>query len=204
MRYWGSLGAALLLLGCALFASTNCQTLFNGTDCRDRLDEQEDVCSRYALVGECNDTTGACDCSLYNNTGSLTDCFYLDSTDNLCRVRKCWRFSNSSGECREDGKRRTVALVLSIFLINFGAANFYVERYELAVPQIILGLLLCFFQCGSCAVARKRDDDTSKLCIFCCSVNSFLSLLFFAWWLADLIQFATNSREDGDGCPLVT
>ena len=201
MKHLGNLGAVLLLFWCALFAGAGCQTVSNETDCREREDE---LCSSYALAGECNETTGFCDCGFYNSTGSLTDCFYRDNSTNFCRVRKCWRFSNSSGECRRDGKRRTVALLLSIFLINFGAANFYIERYELAVPQIILGLLLCFFQFGSCAVARKRDDDTSKLCIFCCSVNSFLSLLFFAWWLADLIVFSINSRDDGDGCPLLT
>ena len=197
-----------LLVGFVIFTSTCSELPPNGTDCGARRHDQEDGCSRYALVGECNSTTGICNCDVYtadsNGTTESLECFYYDPSTNFCQLRNCWHFSNSSGECRRDTRRRVVALLLSIFLINFGAANFYIERYDLAVPQIILGLLLCFFQCASCAVARKRDDDTSALCIFCCSVNSFVSLLFFAWWLADLIIFALNSRDDGDGCPLST
>ena len=104
--------------------------------------------------------------------------------------------------CRKGTKSRTVAILLSVFLINFGAANFYIERYELAIPQIILGLFLCFFQFGSCAIAASRDDDTSKPCIICCSINSLISLLFLAWWIADLVIFVTNDRTSRDGCPL--
>ena len=205
MSRWIGLELALLV-GFVLVTTTSCERPPNGTDCRERQDE---TCSGYAGVGECNATSGFCNCNAndaYVNGTENFECFYYKSSTNFCQLRNCWRFSagNSSGECRQDLRRRTVALLLSIFLINFGAANFYIERYDLAVPQIILGLLLCFFQCGSCAVVRKRDDDTSPLCIFCCSVNSFLSLLFFAWWLADLIIFARNSRDDGDGCPLST
>lgn len=195
-----SLGLALLLgYVFILISRTSCQLEPNATDCR----EMEDLCSDYVLVGECNQTNGECTCDTYNITRDI-DCFYYDAPDNFCRVRDCWHFSNSSGECSEGPRERIVALLLSIFLINFGAANFYIERFDLAVPQIILGLMLCFFQFGSCAVASRRDDDTSKICIFCCSVNSFLSILFFSWWLADLIIFAMNSRDDGDGCPLIT
>ena len=188
-----------LLVGYVFISGTSCQSGHNAPSCQDR----DGRCSDYALVGQCNQSNGSCSCDTYNATQEI-DCFYLNASENVCLLRDCWHFSNSSGECREGSYERITALLLSIFLINFGAANFYIERYDLAVPQIILGLLLCFFQCGSCAVASKRDDDTSKLCVFCCSVNSFLSVFFFVWWLADLIIFATNTREDGDGCPLRT
>ena len=154
-------------------------------------------------VGTCDELTGVCSC----NTTSLNttiDCFVLNNETNFCDRLRCFEYFGSDGECREGSKNRLTALLLSIFLINFGAANFYIERYELAVPQIILGLFLCVFQVGSCAAAGKRDGDTSIPCIICCSINSFLSLLFLAWWLADLIIFATNTRNDGDDCPLYT
>lgn len=192
MEYSVGLGVTLLFV----LVSSGCATVSNSTDCRDY------GCSTFALVGECNQTSGICSCDTYNTTERI-DCFYYDS-NNFCQVRDCWNFINSSGRCVETGKERLTALLLSIFLINFGAANFYIERYDLAVPQIILGLLICFFQCGSCALNSKRDDDTSKLCIICCSVNAFFSLFLFSWWIADIIIFATNSRDDGDGCSLLT
>lgn len=190
------LGVALLV-SCVLVLRTGCELGSNVTDCRD------EPCSDFALAGDCNRTSGICSCDVYNMTERI-DCFFYDDSNNFCRVRECWSFLNSSGRCRDERKKRVTALLLSIFLINFGAANFYIERYDLAVPQIILGLLLCFFQFGSCAVSSKRDDDSSKLCIFCCSVNAFFSLLFFMWWIADLVIFATNSRNDGNGCSLST
>ena len=188
-----------LLVGYLLFPRIRCDLSADATDCRVRPREE---CSDmgYALVGECDQTTGNCSCNTYN--GTEIECFFYDSSSNYCQIRDCWRFSNSTGECTEGIRKQNTALLLSIFLINFGAANFYIERYDLAVPQIILGLMLCFFQFGSCAVAAKRDDDTSKLCIFCCSVNTVFSLFFLSWWIADLIIFANNARDDGDGCPL--
>ena len=151
---------------------------------------------RYPDIGVCGDD-GVCYC----NQTTLGDCFIL-LTNNSCQLNKCYQYMSEEGTCRRGTKSRTVAIVLSVFLINFGAANFYIERFELAIPQILLGLLLCFFQFGSCAVAATRDDSTSVPCIICCSINSLLSLLFVSWWIADLIIFATNMRSSGDGCPL--
>ena len=151
-------------------------------------------------VGECNVTTGMCLCDVQPELG---DCFILNSSSNYCidNPSICYN-SHKNGTCRVGRRSRTVAILLSIFLLNFGAANFYIEQFALAIPQIILGLALCLFQFGSCAVAGTRDEDTSVPCIVCCSINSVISLTFLAWWIADLIIFATNSRLDGSGCPL--
>lgn len=168
------------------------------TDCSMR---QDFLCNtmNWTDIGECNFTTGNCSC----NQSTLGDCFTLN-TNNYCVESRCYSYQELQGTCRKGRLQRTIALLLSIFLINFGAANFYIERYELAVPQIVLGLMMCLFQFGSCAVAgaRESDGDTTIPCIVCCSINSVLSLLFFSWWIADLIIFATNTRLDGMGCPL--
>ena len=148
-------------------------------------------------VGECNITTGMCSC----NDPELDECLALNSSINYCELfsSTCYSFDERDGTCRTR-RSRTVAILLSVFLINFGAANFYIERYELAIPQIILGLVLCLFQFGSCAVAGTRSDETTVPCIVCCSINSVVSLLFLSWWIADLIIFATNMRLDGQDC----
>ena len=198
-----SVGTWLLVVGGFILLSVaRCDLNQNVTDCSDR---SANVCSDFSFVGKCNETTGVCNCDLYNGT-EPTDCFYNNPAENFCTIRDCYHFFNSSGRCREGSRSRLTALLLSLFLINFGAANFYIERFDLAVPQIILGLLLCVFQFGSCALSGKRDSDDPPrpACIICCGINSFLSLLFLFWWITDLIFFATNSRDDGDGCPLYT
>ena len=143
-------------------------------------------------------TTGVCSC----NSTLPSDCFEVSG--GVCSLTKCGEYTNTTEECRLGRRSKTTALLLSIFLINFGAANFYVAQYAYAIPQIIIGLLLCVFQIGSCAAtcARSDKEKTSIPCFLCCSINSVLSLTIFAWWIADIVIFATDKRTDGDGCPL--
>ena len=49
---------------------------------------------------------------------------------------------------------------------------------------------------------RRDNEGPTWKCISCCTVNALISLTFFAWWIADLVIFATNQRDDGDGCRL--
>jgi len=51
-------------------------------------------------------------------------------------------------------------------------------------------------------VCRRDDNGPTFKCATCCFCNALLSLMFFAWWIADLVIFATNQRIDGDDCPL--
>ena len=157
-------------------------------------------CRNITGIGVCDEDSGVCDCDM--GFGNSSSCFILSSTSNCCELDPCYKYHLDTEECLPQFKSRTTAILLSVFLINFGAANFYIERYDLAIPQIVLGFFLLFLQVGSCAVACTRDDETSIPCIVCCSLNSFISLLFLAWWIADLVILATNTRPDGNGCAL--
>lgn len=193
-RFVGCFSVVLATLTVLLVASSSvrAQESPGVIDC----DSGNFSCSIYPDVGVC--INGSCYC----NETSLGDCFDLLTMNNTCVLNECYEYFPEEMSCRRGTRSRTTAILLSAFLINFGAANFYIERFELAIPQIILGLALCFFQFGSCAVAAARDDDTSIPCIICCSLNSLISLLFLAWWIADLVIFVSNTRTSGDGCPL--
>ncbi len=180
------LGSSLCVLSGAQMNCTD--PAYNYVDCS---------CNNITGIGACNSFTGMCECDAGNAT-----CFSV-SEDNCCALDPCYVYNLDTDECETTAKSRTTAIVLSVLLINFGAANFYIERYDLGIPQIILGLFLLFFQFGSCAVAATRDDATSVPCIVCCSFNSFISLLFLAWWIADLVILSTNQRLDGTGCNLM-
>uniref|UniRef100_A0A1X7UD68 TM2 domain-containing protein n=1 Tax=Amphimedon queenslandica TaxID=400682 RepID=A0A1X7UD68_AMPQE len=181
----------------------------------------DEECATMEVLDMTNNTGGVCDfdnSTINNNTNSTNtsnstgvctcnpnlpaDCFTV--SNGLCSLTQCGVYTNTTSECRLGTRSKTTALLLSIFLINFGAANFYIEQYAYAIPQIIIGLLLCVFQFGSCAAtcARSDKEKTSAACIVCCSINSVLSLTIFAWWIADIVIFATDSRDSGDGCPL--
>jgi hypothetical protein len=130
-----------------------------------------------------------------------------DNSTGLCVKGQniCYTFLKDKDMCVNGRFQRLTALLLSIFLINFGAANFYIEQYALAIPQLIIGLIACVFQFGSCAERCISDEDSkaTKMCVFCCGFNTLFSCLLFAWWLADLVIFALNWRLDGRGCPLL-
>ena len=115
----------VLTVALASFASARCM---NDTDCNSREG-----------VARCNETR-MCDC--------LLTCFRLTpGVNGTCVMNNCTSLDDD-GRCRNGRNSRTTALLLSIFLINFGAANFYIERYELAAIQLFLGLLLCCIQVG--------------------------------------------------------
>ena len=116
----------VLTVGVASPASAICM---NDTDCNDREG-----------VARCNQSTKMCEC--------LLTCFTLTQRVNgTCMMNDCTSLDDD-GNCRNGRNSRTTALLLSIFLINFGAANFYIERYELAAIQLFLGLFLCCIQVG--------------------------------------------------------
>lgn len=180
--------AFLCLFGGSWAANSNFTVCANDVECSD-----------YD-VGIC--TNGTCSC----NDSLPEGCFEYSNSSNTCVLTECAVFLNGTEVCRIGRKSRTTALLLSIFLINFGAANFYVERYDFAVAQIVLGLLVCVLQFGACGAtcARSDSDETSKPCIVLCSLNAVFSIAVFCWWIADLVIFSLNDRNDGDGCPLYT
>ena len=184
---------SILATACVLFLTllSTCLAI-NVTNCT-----MDSECG--SIAGVCN-MSGVCEC----NETFPDFCVSVNNGSGLCALRNCYQFVEGDDLCRNGEFSRTTALLLSIFLINFGAANFYIRQYALAAPQIVLGLLLIVFQFGSCGASCTRKETTSKLCIICCICNSIISLTVFAWWLADLIIFATNSRMDGSGCPLYT
>ena len=190
----GDISTLLMLLGVmGACCGLNCTSDY---DCSEYEDNRANM-----TVGVCNVATGTCSCSSALPSG----CFEVDESSNMCALTACGNFFNRTNEiCRVGSFSKTTALLLSIFLINFGAANFYIEQYALAIPQIILGLLLCVFQFGGCAAAAARDDHEkiTKTCTLCCSLNLFFTLTVVIWWLVDLIIFAVNARNDGNGCPL--
>lgn len=183
---------AVLLITLLLLFLTACLATKSCTE------DSECSVNNQTFLGVCNEA-GQCEC----NRSLPEACRYINGSG-LCILRPCYVYERGGELCQQGIYSRTTALLLSIFLINFGAANFYIKFYALAIPQIILGLLLLVFQFGSCGAACARKKTTSKLCIFCCASNSAVSLAVFIWWLIDLILFATNNRTDGDGCPLVT
>jgi len=98
-----------------------------------------------------------------------------------------------------------------VFLSGVGAANFYIDRDGLAAGQLVLFLIILFSSCAVCfplcCICCAKDEKSYGvfLMIYFCLITTLIvlaSLAQTAWWIADLVIFANNDRDDGDGCSL--
>ncbi len=134
------------------------------------------------------------------------DCFELNATSGLCQVDEpCQSYDIASQECDDDRRSQKIAFLLSVFLSCTGAANFYIERLELAIPQLLL--LVVLFVCALVAKILHQFADREKLWLTVTAwVSAIVAILaaftMLAWWIADMVIFLMNDRDDGDDCPL--
>ena len=149
---------------------------------------------------------------LSNGRCSCSDCFMRNDTDNSCYVDPpCTDYDPDTLQCSDNRRKTLTAFLLTFFLVPTGAANFYIDRLDFAIPQLILGVIYIFFQCcvmpcvRQCAKDAKENGDSGKGIISCvlCIPYCLLAWMFFSWWIADLVIFGTNKRLDGDNCPLI-
>ena len=136
------------------------------------------------------------------------DCFMVSELGS-CSLRECRDYTRNG--CEDDRRSQLTALLLSIFLSGVGAANFYIDRDGLAAGQLVLFLIILFSSCAVCfplcCICCGKDNEKMGviISIYFCLITIIIilaSLAQTAWWIADLVIFANNNRDDGDGCPL--
>ena len=140
------------------------------------------------------------------------NCFYLQKEKERCAVDASCSTSDKTADetsyCPDDRRRSRVRAALVAGFFGFvGAANFYIARYEYAVPQLVLFLFLSALISFIRIILRHHptamDDNRFAGCfVVTVVVTCFVGLIVFAWWVADIVIFATNKRRDGDNCPL--
>ena len=146
-------------------------------------------------------TDGECACN---------ECFRRNANSGRCAVdAPCWDYSTQDAECDDNRRSQLIAFVLSAALSSTGAANFYIARYEFAVPQLAILVLFILAGCFGRILyqARSNKSTTQSLCLWISVIVSLVLgiiaiLTIASWWLADLVIFIRNTRRDGDGCTL--
>ena len=140
-----------------------------------------------------------------NGQCSCSGCFMNDTTTNRCYLPPCTYYKDNG--CIDKRQKQSTAFQLALFLTWVGAANFYIKRYEFAVPQLIVGIILCATFCISSRFFKecnKHEQCRACACFCCCFCTTcLLLLLFIASWIYDLVCFYNNCRVNGDGCPLI-
>ena len=147
--------------------------------------------------------------SCVNNTCVCEPCFQAVTTG-MCTVARCYSYSMTADECSSTAPRWLAALLMSILVGATGAANFYIGRYEFAIPQLVVFCIVLVLPCIICVLyccTGCECGDVARVCGLL--INFVLALILLiinlclaSWWIADLVIFSLNDRLDGDGCEL--
>ena len=147
--------------------------------------------------------------SCVNNSCICDPCFKAD-TAGMCEVASCYSYIITTDECTSTAPRWLAALLMSILVGATGAANFYIGRYEFAIPQLVLFCIVLVLPCIICVLyccTGCECGDVARVCGLL--INFILALILLiinlclaSWWIADLVIFSLNDRPAGDGCEL--
>ena len=142
----------------------------------------------------------------------------------MCFIGKCeYGFTTYNPPddtmCNYKQKSQLTALLLSLFLGQFGAGRFYVGDTVLGTIKLLLILMGCCLTCicslciapclgyeGMKISTDINDHKEGGLFALCCGVIPFVcsSCALSIWWIVDIILFATNSIKDGNGVDLAS
>lgn len=170
--------------------------------------------SRACLPDGVNDApTSLVNC--VSNECVCNECFMMDSETGRCRLCSDYTYSEVLQTCGNDNRQsQLTAFLLSFFLSGTGAANFYIGQMSLGGGQIAILLIImatsyamcCLPCCLACCVAKEEVKGSAFFIIFMLLfvlITIGCILAAWAWWIADLVIFATNQRLSGNGCVLM-
>ena len=184
----------------------------------------------HLTTGLCTDDTDCFNSTLLNVTSTslvqcinskcvcTTECFHLNSTSGACSLphSECYSYS-SDDTCHSSAPSWLTALFLSVLLGTTGADNFYINRLEFAIPQLLLflsPLCGCFAVCSYSACAmflytkrslRPISNCVNLMALILASVAAVLfPLTTISWNIADILLFTVNPRRDNRDCALQT
>ena len=181
----------------------------------------------FSRAKQCESNTECTGVPVYNQSIYVrcVDGQCLCKTDDYCfiytpedaypctQVQSCNKYSRVTDSCyNTDGYEWRTAFILGLLLSCTGAANFYIGRYDLAVPQLFLLLSAFLIQitltCCRFWARRKKVDEDGFLCVVCCAALILTILLIvlvltgITWWIVDAVLIYINQRLDGNGCHL--
>ena len=146
-----------------------------------------------------------------------TECFHLNSTSGACSLphSACYSYSPSDDTCHSSAPSWLTALILSVLLGTTGADNFYINRLEFAIPQLLLflsPLCGCFAVCSYSVCAMflytKRSLRPISNCVnlMAIVIASIAAVMFplttISLNLYDIFKIGFNEQLDSNGCVL--
>ncbi|KAI6655035.1 TM2 domain-containing protein 3-like [Oopsacas minuta] len=176
--------------------------------------ENRTVCLDSSILN--GSTTSLVDC-IDSECVCLSECFELNLTSKSCflQTSSCYLYSLSDDTCHSTAPSWVTAFILSLLFGTTGADNFYINRFDYAIPQLLLflsPLCGCFTLCSYCYCAMflsiRKNLRPISMClnvtalILASLAAIILPLITTSWNLVDWLLIAFNRRHDSNDCIL--
>ena len=178
-------------------------------NCTERTD-----CLEYSVLN--GSTTSLVQC-MSSECVCSSECFELNPTSKRCflQTSQCYSYSLSDDTCHSTAPSWLTAFLLSLLIGTTGADNFYISRFDYAIPQLLLFLSPL---CGCCTlisycictmvISTRRNLHSLSTCIHvvALSLSAIAAIVFplitISWNLIDIFIIGFNSQQDNNGCTL--
>ena len=151
----------------------------------------------YACGGNlCDTDKGLC---IFNSSSQFNFSNNLNSSGYYCNCTSRYQtFPNdSTNQCSYQLYSQKTAFLLELF-ISFGAGNFYIQNYEIAVPKLLFWFVGYYLFIILRMVTKKSEENNTTAllvaligCIFCFGM--------LTWQIVDCFLFGFNLYLDGNG-----
>ncbi|KAI6655068.1 TM2 domain-containing protein 3-like [Oopsacas minuta] len=192
-----------------LLILTSLNTRLTNANCENRT-----VCLDSSILN--GSTTSLVDC-IDSECVCLSECFELNLTSKSCflQTSSCYLYSLSDDTCHSTAPSWVTAFILSLLFGTTGADNFYINRFDYAIPQLLLflsPLCGCFTLCSYCYCAMflsiRKNLRPISMClnvtalILASLAAIILPLITTSWNIFDIFMFGFNAHFDSNGCTL--
>jgi len=142
------------------------------------------------IVVQCNDGTSTKSCG--EGTCNNDNCVCNDD----------WYTTEESKPCNTKKKSRTTAILLHVFVGNFGAGAFYLGWTAYGVATLLMCLVPCVCICVLVCGGIASGDEKGGLAALAPVIQCCFGIASMGLWIAVIVYIADGESRDSDNVPL--
>jgi len=145
------------------------------------------------IVVKCND-----------GTSTIRDCGEGTCVPavNTCLCKDDWYTTEANKPCKTKKKSRTTAILLHVFVGNFGAGAFYLGWTAYGVATLLMCLVPCVCICVLVCGGIASGDEKGGLAALAPVIQCCFGIASMGLWIAVIVYIADGESRDSDNVPL--